>query len=202
MKKDICPKEETMLHTNQSFLMFIEELYKMQSCKEEIVIKRFSKGQRLLLQGERLSRVLILREGITKCFFYEDNDKAFILEFLGRGEGIGEIELIRNIPCLCSVEAITNVEAYSLSIPFVRLLLEKDLNFNHLLINMFAGRIINTSSRASFQQLYTVEHSLSKLLELQFAQNISLSKEDMAAYLGVTVRSLNRALRNLKKGNL
>lgn len=32
---------------------------------------------------------MIVKEGITKCFFTEDNDKEYILEFLGKGEIIG-----------------------------------------------------------------------------------------------------------------
>jgi CRP-like cAMP-binding protein len=76
-------------------------------------------------------------------------------------------------------------------------LLEKELSFNKLLMDSFAERIINTSTRASFQQLHTVEHTLSKLLSLLREQQINISKEDMAAYLGITIRSLNRTLKKL-----
>ncbi|WP_317048609.1 helix-turn-helix domain-containing protein [Chryseobacterium carnipullorum] len=40
---------------------------------------------------------------------------------------------------------------------------------------------------------------MTQLLELQVQQDIQMSKEDMAAYLGITVRSLNRTLKNLGK---
>jgi CRP-like cAMP-binding protein len=77
-------------------------------------------------------------------------------------------------------------------------LIKNDLALNHLLLDSFAERIINTSSRASYQQLYTVEHTLTQLLNMQSKQGIQISKEDMAAYLGITVRSLNRILKDLK----
>jgi CRP-like cAMP-binding protein len=35
-------------------------------------------------------------------------------------------------------------------------------------------------------------------LEIQKAQGLTITKEDMAAYLGITIRSLNRALKKLK----
>lgn len=70
--------------------------------------------------------------------------------------------------------------------------------FNRMLIDELADRIINTSSRSSFQQLYTVEHALKKLLTLQAKYKVSLTKEDMADYLGITLRSLNRLLRQGK----
>lgn len=188
-----------MLRTNPPFLAYVDYLYEQQERKEDIVIKQYAKGQKLLCQNESATKVMIIKEGITKCFFIEKNNKEYILEFLGRGETIGEIEFLRDIPCLCNIEAMTVVTAYAFSIPFYRSLLKSDIKLNHLLLNTYAERIVNTSSRASYQQLYTVEYSLGKLLELQSKQNIKISKEDMASYLGISVRSLNRGLRNLSK---
>lgn len=187
-----------MLRTNQSFLAYTEGLYVEQKRKEDIVVKTFPKGRKLLEQGETSTKIMLIKEGITKCFFTEENGKEYILEFLGKGEIIGEIEVIRNIPCLCNITAMTDVTVYAFSIPYFRSLLQDDLALNNLLLDVFAERIVNTARRASYQQLYTTEYNLSKLLTLQSAQEISISKEDMAAYLGITLRSLNRALKNLK----
>lgn len=187
-----------MLRTNPSFLSFIESLYEQQVRKEDIVLKTFTKSSLLVTQGSKATRVLIVKEGITKCFFSEENGKDYIVEFLAEGEILGEIEAIRNIPCLCSVEAITKVRAYVLNIAYFRSLLEKDLALNRMLLDEMAERLINTASRSSAQQLYTIEHGLRKILALQSKLNIAISKEDMAAYLGVTLRSLNRALKNLQ----
>jgi CRP-like cAMP-binding protein len=187
-----------MLRTNNVFLSYIEQLYAAQQRKEEILIKEFSEGQLLLQQGQKAAKVYLIKEGITKCFFDEDGDKGFIVEFLVKGEVLGDIEVIKNITCLCNIQAITPVQVYAISIPFIRSLLEKDLSFNKLLLEAYAERIINTSTRASFQQSHTVEDTLGKLLEIQKAQGLDISKEDMAAYLGITIRSLNRALKKLK----
>lgn len=186
-----------MLRTNQKFLDFIQGIYDSTFNGNHIILKSFLKGQKLLHQDQITHNVMLLQSGITKCFFNEENDKEFIVEFLGKGEIIGEIESIRQMPCLCSVEAITNVSAFVIPSPYFQELLNKDLHLNKLLLEAFAERIVNTSSRAAFQQLYTVEHSLSKLLELQSKQEIQLSKEEMAAYLGISVRSLNRSLKNM-----
>lgn len=187
-----------MLRTNESFLSYLEQLYDTQKRKEDIVIRSFLKGERLLTQDEKPSKIMLIKEGITKCYFTEENDKEFIMEFLGKGEILGEIEFIKKIPCLCNVEAMTDVEVYAISISHFSFLFKNDLTFNNLLIDSFAERIINTSSRASYQQLYTTEHNLGKLLQLQSKQEIGISKEDMAAYLGITIRSLNRSMKKLE----
>ncbi|MBB6369781.1 Crp/Fnr family transcriptional regulator [Chryseobacterium shigense] len=188
-----------MLRTNQLFLNYIENLYVKQERKEDILVRSFSKGERIFSQNEKPSKIMLIKEGITKCFFVEENEKEYIVEFLGKGEITGEIELIRNIPCLCSIEAVTDVIVYAISIAYFRNLIKSDLALNNLLLDVFAERIVNTSKRASYQQLYAAEHTLSQLLELQAQQEIEISKEDMAAYLGITVRSLNRTLKNLGK---
>lgn len=186
-----------MVRTNQSFLNYLEQLYSTQARKEDIILKSYPKGKRLFVQNEKAAKILLIKEGITKCFFTEDNDKEYIVEFLGKGEILGEVELIREIPCLCSIEAMTAVTVYAISLPYFRALLKKDIALNNLLLEVFAERIVNTSSRASYQQLYTTEYTLAKLLELQSKQEIEISREDMAAYLGITIRSLNRSLKNL-----
>lgn len=186
-----------MLRTNTIFLDYIKELYDKQELKEDIVIKHYAQHQRLLIQNETATKVMLIKEGITKCFFTENNDKEYIFEFLGKGEVIGDIEFIRKIPSLCSIEAMTEVSVYALSLSYLESLLNSDFKLNRLFLDVFAERIINTSSRASYQQLYSVEYSLKKLIELQSQQNIEISKEDMAAYLGVSVRSLNRGFKKL-----
>ncbi|MGD1317745.1 Crp/Fnr family transcriptional regulator [Chryseobacterium sp. 2R14A] len=188
-----------MLRTNHKFLAYIQELYELQERRESIIIKQFRKGQKLICQHENATKVMLVKEGITKCFFSEDNDKEYILEFLGKGEIIGDIELIRKISCLCNIEAMTDVTAYAIDPYYLSERLKTDLQLNNLLLNVFAERIINTSSRASYQQLYTIEHSLGKLLELQSKQQITISKEDMASYLGISVRSLNRTLKKISE---
>ncbi|WP_185288193.1 Crp/Fnr family transcriptional regulator [Chryseobacterium lactis] len=187
-----------MLRTNQAFLDYFEELYRNQKEEDNIVLKFFSRDEKILIQDWPLSRLMLIKEGIAKCYFTEENGKEFIVEFLGKGEILGEVELIKNINCLCCVQAISDVMVYETNIPYFKSLIQKDLALNHLLLNSFAERIVNTSSRASYQQLYTVEHTLGQLLEMQVKQKIQISKEDMAAYLGITVRSLNRILKDLK----
>ena len=187
-----------MLRTNQAFLSYFEELYHQQENRKDILLKSYPKGEQILVQGQFLLKPMIIKEGITKCYFTEENGKEYIVEFSGNGEIIGEIEMIKNTPCLCSIETLTEVSVYEIAIPYFRFLLKNDIILNNLLLDIFADRIINTSSRASYQQLYTVEHTVTQLLNMQSQQGIDISKEDMAAYLGITVRSLNRILKDLK----
>lgn len=187
-----------MLRTNSNLLAFIEKLYAEQLRKDDIILRSFNTGERLLEQDVKISKVFIIREGVTKCYLTEENDKAYIFEFLGKGEIIGEIEALKHKECLCTVEAIKPVTAYCMSAAFFLSLIESNLDLNQILLHELTDRVLNTSRRSSFQQLYALEYGLSKLLQLQEKEQISLSKDDMAAYLGITIRSLNRTMKLLK----
>ncbi|MHC5309558.1 Crp/Fnr family transcriptional regulator [Myroides sp. LJL116] len=184
-----------MLRKNIEFLSYIESLAQSEVFSDKILLKTFKPKEEILNQGDAVTKVIVIKEGITKCYITEENGKEYIPEFLSTGEIMGEIEMISKRNCLCSVQAITPVQAYIIPASVFEHLLQTDLTFNHTLLHIEALRLYDTSSKASFQQLYTVEHALEKLLELQKLQNVNLTKEDIASYLGITTRTLNRALK-------
>ena len=189
-----------MLRTNLIFLSFIER-YVEENTASNITLKTFPSGFRFITQGEKIKNIYIIKEGITKCFISEENGKDFIIEFLGKGEVAGELEAIKKIDCLCNVEAISEIMVFAIPDHVFISLIENNLEFNKILLQELSTRIIQTSSRASFQQLYTLEYGLLKLLKLQTEEQILISKEDMAAYLGISVRSFNRTLQQVKAKN-
>ncbi|WP_235527271.1 Crp/Fnr family transcriptional regulator [Pedobacter sp. Leaf41] len=181
-------------------MSFIER-YVEENTASNITLKTFPSGFRFITQGEKIKNIYIIKEGITKCFISEENGKDFIIEFLGKGEVAGELEAIKKIDCLCNVEAISEIMVFAIPDRVFISLIENNIEFNKILLQELSTRIIQTSSRASFQQLYTLEYGLLKLLKLQTEEQILISKEDMAAYLGISVRSFNRTLQQVKAKN-
>ncbi|MGG5576162.1 Crp/Fnr family transcriptional regulator [Myroides sp. C15-4] len=188
-----------MLRTNLDFLSYIESIAHKDIIADKIQLIQYKPKDILLTQGEQITKIIVIREGITKCFITEENGKEYIPEFLSRGEIMGEIEYLGKMPCLCSVEALSYVDAYVIPLSIFDHLLKTDLTFNNVLLSVEALRVYHTSERASFQQLYTVEHALEKLLTLQEKNQVDISKEDMASYLGITTRTLNRALKKIQE---
>lgn len=191
-----------MLRTNLQLLSFIETFCRDGEGGSNVMQKKLKPGHRLVQQGETITNIYIIKDGITKCFISEENGKDFIIEFLGKGEVIGELEALKKIPCLCNVETISEVVAYAIPDYLFSELIAKNTVFTEILLQELSTRIIQTSTRASFQQLYTLEYGLMKLLQLQQEAQITISKEDMAAYLGISVRSFNRTLKALEGKNI
>lgn len=161
--------------------------------------KKLPQKERIIIQGENLSYIYIIKSGIVKCFITENNGKDYILEFLGEGEIIGELEIFNNSQSLTNVETLTDIEVFKIPNQYFMELLQANWNLNYLILKELSARVAQTASRASYQQNYPLEYSILKLIYLFSVQPLKLSKQDLAGYLGITVRSLNRTLLTLQQ---
>jgi len=179
-----------MIRTNSQLLQFIETW-----SGTDKKLRELEAGQRLVNQDQQGTNVHIIRTGVAKCFITEDNGKDYILEFLGEGEIVGEIEAIRGQRAICSVEALTPLTMYSLDNTGFMHLLKTKPELNSIVIELLATRISNSSVKGARQQLYTQAEILPRLLTVLNAQQITFTKQDLAGYMGISVRTLNRILR-------
>jgi CRP-like cAMP-binding protein len=185
-----------MILNNKELLNFIET-FASEVTSSGFKLVSFNKNQPILEADRFIKHVYFVKEGVCKCVINEDNNKNYLVEFLGNGEIIGEIEAILDCKTITSVFAMTDVMVYKIELGIFKKLLLNSKNFNALLLAELATRLRNTALRSSFQQLNTVESALSKILQLQKEQNLTFSKKDLAEYLGISVRSLNRELLKL-----
>ncbi|WP_201747907.1 Crp/Fnr family transcriptional regulator [Chitinophaga vietnamensis] len=164
--------------------------------------KTFTAGSLFIRQGSHIQHAYVIMDGISKCYISEDNGKDYIFEFLGKGEIVGDLEGLRGTPCLCNVEAVTDLSVYVIRQDVFTAMVNTEPAFNRLLMESLAIRLGQTCERASYQQLYPIEYGLLRLLMLAADQQISFSKKDLADYLGITVRSFNRTIRQLREKNV
>jgi CRP-like cAMP-binding protein len=181
-----------MIRTNYDLLEFIQEL-------PGIRLQTLTPGQKLLKQDEKAHHVYFVKQGVAKCYITEDNGKDYILEFFGEGEIIGELEMLHATPILSTVAAVTELEVYRTDSHTFLETLENNKLFNRIILKELATRVRQLAIRVSYQQLYPVEYTLLKVLSLFSNQAIPLSKQDLADYLAISVRSLNRTLKQLRE---
>jgi CRP-like cAMP-binding protein len=187
-----------MILTNKEILKWVTNEYENLNDKERIDIVEFEVNGIIINQDKYIKQIYIIKEGVSKCHINEENDKNFIVEFLGVGEIIGEVEAILNKKTVCSVTALSRVILYKIELNYFKILMQSNKEFNSLILMEMAKRIQQTAKRSSSQQLNSIEYSLLKILNLFKAQQLTVSKNDLAEYLGITIRSLNRCLSKLK----
>ncbi len=190
-----------MIRTHIELLEYIEVLKaKGLGYFEE---ETFGPKQVIIEENKRYSYVYIIKKGITKVYLSDENGKDFIQEFLSDGMEFGELEVFSEKPSFCRIESITNVIIYKISYTHFNRLLETDKHFNRLVLKGMAQKISYKAPRHSYQHSYPIEDNILKLKNMYPELEEVISKRDIASYMGITMRSLNRTLSTLRqKGNL
>ncbi|SHG29290.1 Crp/Fnr family transcriptional regulator [Flagellimonas flava] len=186
-----------MIRTNITLSNYMNKLWEAGN----VGVRReaFGPKQEIIAQDRRYTKVHVITEGIVKCFISDENGKEFIQEFLGVGMEFGELEAFNNLTTICSVTSITNLETLSLSHNLYNKLLDEDRVFNKLIMKSLADKIRYKAPRHSYQHAYPIEDNIIRLKETFPEFTEVISKKDIANYIGVTPRSLNRALKELKE---
>ncbi|MBP0904074.1 Crp/Fnr family transcriptional regulator [Mariniflexile gromovii] len=166
--------------------------------KEEI-----EKGQKIIEQNRNSAFGYIIKKGIAKCFLTDEGGNDFIQEFFGEGELFGEVEIINNTNSFCTIQAISEMTVYKVSKTNFQYLLENDKKFNTLIMRSFAKKIQYKAVRHSHNQLHSIKSNLNRLEQSTLGFMEIISKTDIASYLGISIRSLNRILkeRSLQAGS-
>ncbi|HVV02815.1 MAG TPA: Crp/Fnr family transcriptional regulator [Puia sp.] len=185
-----------MIRKNLTILRIIDELAGSGQTGHGILVRNFHKGHLLIGQGTTTTNVFFIRSGIVKCTFSENNDKEYILEFLGEGQVLGELEAITQAPAMSSVRAISDLAAYMLDGSSFLDLLRRNEDFNRAMMELMAVRLTDTAQRSARQQLNPLEHNLTQLLAALEYEKLPCTKQELADYLGITLRSLNRMLKD------
>lgn len=188
-----------MIRKNSALIAYVNRLF--QSQKEDLIIEeRYDPKAIVLEQRKNVYAAYIIRRGIAKCYQTEDTGTDFIQEFFGEGEIFGEIELFNQDISFCSIEAITELVIYKIPKAYFYQLLEEDKVFNRLLLKALAAKIKYAALRHSYNQSHPIKNNLVRLKE-QFPNLYTIiAKKDIVNYLGITERSLNRALNDLENG--
>jgi len=183
-----------MIRADKNILNYILSLEKKSN--EHIILQQVKPRNKILKQDHNTSHVYVLKSGITKCYLTTEDGNVFIQEFFGEGQLFGEVEVIHNTVCVCSVESINEVQVYAINKNYFKELLNNDKNFNELILKTLTNKIAYKAHRHSYNQFNSIYSNIKRLKKIFPELTQVISKQDIANYLGVTLRSLNRALKN------
>lgn len=191
-------RQENMIRVNKELSAYVTRLYHEET-DSELGSLKFSPKEKVIDQGKRIFSVFIIKSGIAKCLLSEDNGKDFIQEFFAEGEIFGEIEVIDKNVSFCSIEAITDLEVYQIKDQHFHNLLATDKKFNHLIIRALANKVRYKAIRHAYNQSHAIEDNLLRLMKEFPSLFRDIAKQDIANYLGITLRSLNRTINDLER---
>ncbi len=185
-----------MIRVNSNFLDYVQQL-ELGNHKAIIQENEVEPGGVILAQCTKVFSVFVVKSGLAKCFLTEDTGADFIQEFFGAGEVFGELEVLNNDFSFCTIQAVSKVSYFKIDKKEFLKLLKEDALFNMLVLQLMATKIRYTALRHSYNQSHALEDKVKRLI-YEYPELLStISKSDIANYLGITVRSLNRVLKGI-----
>lgn len=166
----------------------------------------YEKEEFILESGEHLEYYYLLVEGKVKVYYPFENGKSMLLKFYKDFIAIGDLELLKNIPLLCDVDAVE--DTYLIAIPSA-ILREKCFNnvkFLHHLVDSLSEKLYGTINNSSYNFVYPLINRLSSYLVEHLIDEeciiLNSSYVDIAQFLGTTYRHLNRTLKEMESKSI
>ncbi|MED1726011.1 MULTISPECIES: Crp/Fnr family transcriptional regulator [Brevibacillus] len=169
------------------------------------------RGELICSQGASADTLYVLVSGKLKIFTNSQEGKTLILSFKTPLEVIGDIEYVREMETMNTVEAVAPSVLLAVPFRFLRKYASNHAPFLHFLLEIITKKFTVKSNDLSFNLLYPVEVRLaSYLLSVCFedgdsslrGQVSSASLSDAANLIGTSSRHVNRVLQQFRQAGL
>jgi CRP-like cAMP-binding protein len=168
-------------------------------------VRRLSRGQILFTEGEPSEHMYLVRSGRLRVYVASPRGEELVLSVVGPGESLGELSIIDRQPRSATVDALEPAELIALAGNDARELLETNQQALHAVAVALAAGMRRLSGTAADLVFLDLPRRLAKLLLAEaetrpdgtLVSQLAMSQTGVAARLGVTRQSLNRALATL-----
>lgn len=164
-------------------------------------VRKLARGQVLFIAGEPADHLFVVRAGLVKVHVTSERGAELVLELIGAGQALGELSVIDHGPRSADATALESTELLAIPSAAVRELLETRPEVLMAVARSLAEGMRRLTGQAGDLVFLDLPRRLAKLLVgastsdgATAAARLSASQAQIAAMLGVTRQSLNRAL--------
>jgi CRP-like cAMP-binding protein len=181
--------------------------YKLESVFNEQLLPHlslyfFDQGELICSQGDPSDYLYLLVEGKVKIYTTSAEGKTLILSFKNPLELIGDIEYVRDIDIINTVEAVSSVCMIGVHHRWLKKYGKDYAPLLQFLLDIITRKFAIKSNSMSFNLLHPVEVRLaSYLLSVSFDKSdtlfngqLSINIKDAANLIGTSYRHLNRVI--------
>jgi CRP-like cAMP-binding protein len=172
---------------------------------ERAYTRRLAAGQILFTEGEPSEHLYVVRSGRIRIGVSSPHGEQLILSVLGPGDTFGELSVIDGGARSATAEALDAVELLAVGAAEARQVLEREPVLLLAVAGELAATVRRLTGSAGDLVFLDLPRRLAKLLlgeaspgaDGRLRAAIGMSQSGLAARLGVTRQSLNRALTGL-----
>lgn len=163
----------------------------------------FYQKEAFILEAEaELGYYYLLVDGKIKVYYPFENGKSMFLKLYQPFNTLGDLELLKNIPVVCNVEAMEDTYLIAIPSEVIRKKYLDNIRFLHHLIDSLSEKLYATINNSSYNFVYPLVNRLSSYLVEHMADKdrvvLNSSFEEVAQFLGTTYRHLNRTFKALE----
>jgi len=170
-------------------------------------VRRFAAGQIVFTEGEPSDHLYVVRSGRVRIFVTSAHGDELTLTVLTVGDSIGELSIIDEQPRSASAAAIEATELLTIGADSMRAALTADPALLWTVAGELAATVRRLTGSAGDMVFLDLPRRLAKLIVAEATAGndgalrveLGMSQSGIAARLGVTRQSLNRALTGLAR---
>jgi CRP-like cAMP-binding protein len=169
--------------------------------------RQLAKGQILFSEGEPTSHLFVVRSGRLRIFVSSPDGDDLVLTVVGAGESVGDATVLSDEPRSASVDALEPTELVAVPADDIRAALLANPEALLALTARLAATVRRVTGTAADLVFLDVARRLAKLLVAEAVDQrdgsavceLNMSQSGVAARIGATRQSLNRALGEFTK---
>lgn len=162
----------------------------------------YEKDEFILEAESKHEYYYLLVDGKVKISHPFENGKSMFLKFYKDFNTIGDLELLKNIPVRCNVEAVENTYLIGIPSNILRKKYIDNIGFLHHLIDSLSEKLDVTINNASYNFIYPLTNRLASYLVEHLSHKnyviLNSSFKEISEFLGTTYRHLNRTFKELE----
>ena len=170
-------------------------------------VRRFAAGQIVFTEGEPSEHLYVVRTGRVRIFVASPHGEELTLTVLTAGDSIGELSVIDEQPRSASAAAVEATELLTIGADTMRATLTADPGLLWTVAGELAATVRRLTGSTGDMVFLDLPRRLAKLIVTEATAGpdgalhveLGMSQSGIAARLGVTRQSLNRALTGLAR---
>lgn len=165
------------------------------------VVRRLAAGQLLFSEGEPSEHLVLVRSGRLRVLVNSERGDELVLTVLGAGDVLGELSVFDGLPRSAAVEALDAAEVLLLPAESVRGVVVASPAALLAVTQQLAAQVRRLTGSAADLVFLDLPRRLAKLVLIRAAggtvAELGVSQSGLAAQLGTTRQSVNKALSGL-----